>query len=206
MEELLRLILYLDLLLGLPFWSVLPVYCPLALRIILPNWPKSAALSLQAYCYYVPFLAINGQLEAYFASFASTGEIQRQSRAMIGLTVLNGIFVWLFNALGAPGLVYACIASMTLRILWTGHRLRRDHPDTIRLEIFPHLATYVVWFVGSYVAYWLQQQALAVRLQLGSAVLLGGLCVASTIALEHRRLMPLLHNYTKRRSHAHVDH
>jgi oligosaccharide translocation protein RFT1 len=59
-----------------------PPLLPLALQIVLPSryLATSAPQLLQAWIWYIPILAINGVLEAFIASVASTQDIHRQSR------------------------------------------------------------------------------------------------------------------------------
>ena len=59
-----------------------PPYLPIALRVLLP--PRyietSAPAVLGAWVYYIPFLAINGGLEAFVSSVAKPSDLTRQSR------------------------------------------------------------------------------------------------------------------------------
>lgn len=59
-----------------------PPYLPLILRIVLPSayLATSAPDVLAAWTYYIPVLAINGALEAFMASVATSQDLKTQSR------------------------------------------------------------------------------------------------------------------------------
>lgn len=62
--------------------TFVPPYLPIALRILLPPryLETSAPVVLDAWVYYIPFLAINGGLEAFVSSAAKPRDLARQSR------------------------------------------------------------------------------------------------------------------------------
>lgn len=73
------------------------------------------------YILYLPFLAFNGVLEAFFSSAASESQIQRFSWFMLALTVVVLLLLyWLIevHSWGLQGLMVANGANMTLRIAY----------------------------------------------------------------------------------------
>ena len=77
---------------------------------------------LGAYCFYIPFLALNGLTEAFVASVASEGEVHRQSIWMGAFSVTFATSAFIFMRvfpLGAQGLVLANIINMLCRIVWS---------------------------------------------------------------------------------------
>ena len=111
---------------AVPCTTLLPKVFPIVVRILLGTRssffsPRTASL-LAIYSYYVPFLALNGILDAFVTSVASEAELAEQSIAMAGVTILYvstaaGLMVRLESA--EVGLVYANILNMILRILFS---------------------------------------------------------------------------------------
>ncbi|KAK9456515.1 Rft protein-domain-containing protein [Dipodascopsis uninucleata] len=117
--------------------TILRVYCYISLCSIIfgpalaptfiglvagKQWTANISTSsvLSVYTYYIPFLAINGVLEAFFQSTATPEQIRQQSIALSGLPFVFGasgyILMRVFK-IGASGLIYANILSMFIRIL-----------------------------------------------------------------------------------------
>ncbi|KAF2797699.1 Rft-1-domain-containing protein [Melanomma pulvis-pyrius CBS 109.77] len=100
-----------------------PTLAPLLLSIVAgKKWSATSASSVLAtYCYYIPFLAINGITEAFVAAVATSNDLYKQSIAM-------GLFFGIFasSALifigqlgwGGSGVVAANTVNMGLRIVW----------------------------------------------------------------------------------------
>ena len=87
-----------------------PPLAPLLLRLVVGSrWTISGAGEvLGVYCYYIPFLAINGVSEAFVAATASTTELHQQSFWMTGFSVLFAASAYVFLRvleLGAKGCV-----------------------------------------------------------------------------------------------------
>lgn len=77
---------------------------------------------LGVYCFYIPFLALNGITESFVASVASEADVHRQSFWMgaFSLAFAASAFVLMHVfALGAPGLVLANVFNMFCRIVWS---------------------------------------------------------------------------------------
>lgn len=101
-------------------YTVLPILVKL---LVGPAWftPDIASI-LSTYCYYIPFMAYNGILDAFIASVATPAELNQQSLWMGWFTAvyLTAAYI-LLNVLhlGAQGLVLGNIFNMLLRILWS---------------------------------------------------------------------------------------
>lgn len=111
-------------LLALPLVTIATELLPLiVLQVIGTKWstPATTAL-LSTFCYYIPFMAINGILDAFVTSVASPAELRMQSVWMALFTGVYGVVAWILLdklQLGAQGLVIANIINMTLRIIWS---------------------------------------------------------------------------------------
>nr|UWK20231.1 oligosaccharidyl-lipid flippase [Trichoderma stromaticum] len=121
----LHTILRLYILLSAIIVSIGPFAAPALLSIVVGRrWAGSGAGQvLGTYCFYIPFMGLNGITEAFVASVATEAQVHRQSFWM-------GIFSAVFAAsafllmsvfpLGAQGLVYANSINMLCRIIWSG--------------------------------------------------------------------------------------
>jgi len=100
-----------------------PPYIPLAISILLP-WryhATSAPSILQTYVYYIPMMAFNGVLEAFFASTATPTDLRVQSRWMLFFSLgFVGVAVGFsqYLGLGDAGLVWANVANLLVRALY----------------------------------------------------------------------------------------
>lgn len=97
------------------------------------KWSTTSLLdTIRVYCFYLPFLAINGIFEAFFQSAASGDQILRQSYLMM---VFSGIF--LFNCwvlielldLSISGLIISNIFNMILRISYCGWFIHKFYKE-----------------------------------------------------------------------------
>jgi len=102
-----------------------PPYLSIATTLLLPpRFQNTSAPSiLRSYVFYIPMMAFNGILEAFFASASTPSELRNQSRWMIGFSVIFVFAAYLFNQLGFgdSGLVYANVLNLFLRVVycWT---------------------------------------------------------------------------------------
>ncbi|KAJ2920988.1 hypothetical protein H1R20_g16105, partial [Candolleomyces eurysporus] len=80
----------------------------------------SAYLVLGAWVYYIPVLALNGGLEAFLSSAASTKDLNRQSRWMFAFSVIYiSAAVMLYRlGFGDVSLIYANTVNLAARILY----------------------------------------------------------------------------------------
>ncbi|KAK3691901.1 Oligosaccharide translocation protein rft1 [Vermiconidia calcicola] len=104
-------------------FAIGPTLAPLLLRLVAGSrWSDSGAGEvLGTYCYYIPFLAINGVSEAFVAATASTKDLRNQSFWMAGFSALFAASAWVFLRvleLGAKGLVLANCVNMATRIVF----------------------------------------------------------------------------------------
>ena len=110
---------------ALPLTTLIPSLIPLLTPYLFSSafrTPEIAAL-LSTYIYYIPFMAINGILDAFVTSVATPSQLRRQSIWMALFTALFGAAAWLFLSrmqMGAQGLIWANVVNMALRIGWSG--------------------------------------------------------------------------------------
>ncbi len=105
------------------FLTFAPPYLPIAITLFLP--PRFQATSapsiLQTYVYYIPMMAFNGVLEAFFASTATPNDLRIQSRWMLIFSlgfVAVAILLTRFLGFGDSGLVYANVLNLFCRALY----------------------------------------------------------------------------------------
>jgi len=102
-----------------------PPYLSIATTLLLPPrfQSTSAPSILRGYVLYIPMMAFNGILEAFFASTSTPSELKNQSRWMVGFSITFAFAAYLFNQLGFgdSGLVYANVLNLFLRVVycWT---------------------------------------------------------------------------------------
>ena len=92
------------------------------------QWAATSAASvLSVYSYYIPLLAMNGILEAFVSSVASSATLRAQSWWMLwftaGFAVASYLLLKVYE-LGAQGLIWANGVNMLMRILWSGSFVR----------------------------------------------------------------------------------
>lgn len=107
-----------------------PPYLPLALKLALPSryLNTSAPSILHTYVYYIPTMAFNGVLEAFFASTATPADLRKQSRWMLVFSlvfVLGAVALARGLGLGDSGLVWANVANLWLRASYAWLFIRR---------------------------------------------------------------------------------
>lgn len=100
-----------------------PLVAPYLLKFLVsPVWDTTTASRvLTTYSCYIPFLAVNGCLEAFVQSVATVNDIKNQSRIMVVFSISFAIVGYIFMdllKLGAQGLVFANMFNMGLRIIW----------------------------------------------------------------------------------------
>ncbi|KAF3035660.1 Oligosaccharide translocation protein rft1 [Didymella heteroderae] len=100
-----------------------PTLAPLLLSVVAgKKWSATNASNVLAtYCYYIPFLAINGVTEGFVAAVATNKELYAQSISMGFLFAAFAGSAWVFLGqlqLGGSGVVLANTVNMALRIIW----------------------------------------------------------------------------------------
>ncbi|KIY72123.1 Rft-1-domain-containing protein [Cylindrobasidium torrendii FP15055 ss-10] len=99
-----------------------PPFIPLAAQLLLPPQylMTSAPEVLAAWMWYIPILALNGQLEAFMASTANEKAMNRQSVAMAvfsAIYISSAVVAYRMD-LGDASLVYANMLNLTIRIVY----------------------------------------------------------------------------------------
>lgn len=125
--------------------------------LVTSDWLISGASSvLSAYALYIPFLALNGSLEAFVQSVASVADLRRQGLVMIAFSLVFGIAAYLtmhVAKMGAVGLVYANILNMALRIVWCASFIHRYYSSWEWLSMsIPKLPSLSAGVIASAVA------------------------------------------------------
>ncbi|OBT82067.1 hypothetical protein VE02_08872 [Pseudogymnoascus sp. 03VT05] len=137
--------------------TVGPTMAPLLLKFVVGSrWASSGAGDvLSRYCYYIPLLAYNGVLEAFVSVVATESQLNRQSLWMlafsIGFASTGYVFLRILD-LGATGLVYANMANMVFRILWSYNFINsffRRHNSQLNLGLILPTATTVAAAMGT---------------------------------------------------------
>lgn len=100
-----------------------PTLAPLLLSVVAgKKWSATNASNVLAtYCYYIPFLAINGVTEGFVAAVATNKELYAQSISMGFFFAAFAGSAWFFLRqlqLGGSGVVLANTVNMALRIIW----------------------------------------------------------------------------------------
>ncbi|KAF4501553.1 oligosaccharidyl-lipid flippase [Fusarium agapanthi] len=110
--------------------SLGPFAAPPLLAIVAgKQWAGSGAGDvLAAYCFYIPFMGLNGLTESFVASVATEAEVHIQSVWMGAFSIIfaaSAFFFMRIYPLGAVGLVLANIINMGCRIMWSGAFIKR---------------------------------------------------------------------------------
>ncbi|KAL5503877.1 RFT1 [Sanghuangporus vaninii] len=103
--------------------TLAPPYLTMVLSVLLPPryLTTSAPAVLSAWVWYIPVLAVNGILEAFVSSVASSNDLARQSKWMAGASAVYitlTVALYSFGGLGDTAVVYANIANSGARILY----------------------------------------------------------------------------------------
>jgi len=83
----------------------------------------SAPAVLEAYCYFIPFLGLNGIAEAFVQAVANEQEIARMSWAMSLWSAVYIAACFFFTVIlqqKEVGLIQANMVNMACRIIWSG--------------------------------------------------------------------------------------
>jgi oligosaccharide translocation protein RFT1 len=145
--------------------TVGPTIAPLLLKIVVGRrWASSGAGDVLAkYCYYIPLLAYNGVMEAFVSVVATGSQLNRQSFWMLAFSAgfaSTGYIFLRFLDLGAVGLVYANMANMIFRILWSYNfidKFFRRHKSQLNLVLILPNATTVAAAMGTVAVFYHQK-------------------------------------------------
>jgi hypothetical protein len=129
-SKILATILHLYGILSLFACALGPTLAPLLLSIVAgKRWSATSASEVLAtYCYYIPFLAINGVTEAFVAAVATHKELYTQSISMGVFFAFFASSAWFFIGQlgwGGSGVVAANTVNMALRIVWNTWFIKR---------------------------------------------------------------------------------
>ncbi|KAF2032094.1 oligosaccharide translocation protein RFT1 [Setomelanomma holmii] len=149
-SKVLTTILHLYCIISLFAITLGPTLAPILLQLVAgKKWSAtSASMVLSTYCYYIPFLAINGVTEAFVAAVATNKELYAQSVAMGIFFIFFASSAWFFIGqleLGGSGVVLANTVNMALRIVWNTWFIKNffnRHNSKFRLaETLPSITT-----------------------------------------------------------------
>ncbi|KAI0695094.1 Rft-1-domain-containing protein [Cerioporus squamosus] len=192
-----------------------PPYLPLALSLALPRkyLATSAPAILSVYIYYIPAMAYNGILEAFFASAASPADLRAQARWMLVFSaafVAGAAALARGLALGDAGLVWANVANLALRAgyAWAFVRRffrargatvewRRAVPPLPVLASFAAAGVAVRVSARAYVGAPVNLLAQKGHVAVGVAGVLG--CLVTCVLFERRSVMQLVDSLRKAR-------
>ncbi|KAF2012076.1 oligosaccharide translocation protein RFT1 [Aaosphaeria arxii CBS 175.79] len=128
--RILSMILRLYAIISLFAITIGPQLAPLLLTLVAGRkWSATSASEvLSTYCYYIPFLAINGVTEAFVAAVATNKQLYIQSVFMGVFFALFAGSAWFFIGQlgwGGSGVVAANTVNMGLRIVWNTWFVKR---------------------------------------------------------------------------------
>ncbi|KAK2873660.1 hypothetical protein FQN49_002193 [Arthroderma sp. PD_2] len=166
-----------------------PAAVPLAINLIIgSHWDSLQTQQvLSSYCYYLPFLAVNGITEALVSAAATNSELRLQTKWMGILSALFVAAAYVFLKItqsGVYGLLWANLVNMAARIIWSTFFIMRffeKHGTKLRArDVLPNLGVCVTGIVG-----WLSMKYTGVSGSLEIENLLkvatAGLCVGCTM-------------------------
>ncbi|KAI0249062.1 Rft-1-domain-containing protein [Lactifluus subvellereus] len=182
-----------------------PPYLPLATALVLPPQYRqtSAPSILGAYLFYLPAMAYNGVLEAFFASVCTPADLQAQSRMMAGASVslvVTTIGGSRLLSVGDTALVWANTASMAVRALYAWRFVRRycaarGQPTLIGWKgLLPPMGVVVAFVAAAVCTRWSAAAYAGVKLSVFAQkghISVGGVCLVGCLlacyAFERRR-------------------
>jgi len=182
-----------------------PPYLSLATVLVLPPryLQTSAPSILRAYRFYLPVMACNGVLEAFFASVCTPADLQAQSRMMAAasvslvMTAMGGSRVL---GMGDAALVWANTVSMAVRALYAwrfvrGYCAARGQPNLIGWSaLLPQRGVIIAFAAAAVCTRWSEAAYAGVRLSVLAQkghIAVGGvsliICLLSCYAFERHR-------------------
>jgi oligosaccharide translocation protein RFT1 len=189
--QLLSTILLLFTHLLLLFVTFIPPYLPLATALVLPPryLQTSAPSILRTYRFYLPVMAFNGILEAFFASVCTPSDLKAQSYMMVAASVSM-----VATAIGGSGLlgmgdtaiVWANMVSMAVRALYAWkfvqrHCAAKGHPNLISWRsLLPPKGVIFTFAAAAIITRWSEMAYTGVKLSVFSQkghIALGGFCL-----------------------------
>jgi hypothetical protein len=141
--EYLSSLLHFYTLFSLPLITLIPPLVPIVTPYLFSSAFRTPVITslLANYIYYIPFMAVNGILDAFVTSVATPATLRRQSLAMAVFTGIYAVTAWVllqYYQLGAKGLVWANMVNMLMRIGWSvwyvGLWIKGDHEEKIEVR------------------------------------------------------------------------
>ncbi|EFQ98944.1 oligosaccharide translocation protein RFT1 [Nannizzia gypsea CBS 118893] len=137
--------------------AVGPAAVPLAIKLIIgSHWdsPETQQV-LSSYCYYIPFLAVNGITEAFVSAAATNSELRQQTKWMGILSAVFVVAAYVFLKItesGVYGLLWANLVNMAARIIWSSFFIMRffeNHDNKLHVrEVLPSLGVCITGAIG----------------------------------------------------------
>ncbi|KAI0034726.1 Rft-1-domain-containing protein [Vararia minispora EC-137] len=183
-----------------------PPYLPLAMSIFLPQryLATSAPKILGAYIYYIPIMAFNGILEAFFASACTPADLRKQSTMMAAATagfVATSVMFSRGLDMGDVGLIWANICNLGARALyaWTfarGYFTKSGFPRAVVPSLaMPPAHVLSVFAVAASVTRWSAHRnadaplsIMAQKAHLSTGVVCVFACIAACFIFQRARL------------------
>ncbi|OCH92625.1 Rft-1-domain-containing protein [Obba rivulosa] len=173
-----------------------PPYLSLGVSLLLP--PRylntSAPAILQTYIYYIPAMAFNGVLEAFFASVAAPSDLRVQSRWMVAFSmgfVAAAVAAARGLGMGDSGLVWANVINLLLRASYAWRFVLRFFRERNAGEMVswrkaaPPMPVLVAFAMSALVTRWSQAMYRDVPLRLNAQlghVGIGMMCLIGCLA------------------------
>jgi oligosaccharide translocation protein RFT1 len=188
-------LLKLYVLLALLMFSVISPFIPSlvlpVLRVLIgkSGFQSEALLPvLYVYIYYIPIMAVNGVTESFVASVATTGDLVRQSRAMILFSLLFLGASWGFIGvldMAGQGLVWANCLNLGVRIVWSCIFIQNWfslHKSTVGWRlILPSRGTLVMSILVGLSVRWINGKALYTWFETIGIVGLSGMILSTSM-------------------------
>jgi oligosaccharide translocation protein RFT1 len=175
--------------------TFVPPYLSLATSLVLPPryLQTSAPSILRTYRFYIPAMAYNGILEAFFASVCTPSDLQAQSRMMAAASVtlvVTAIGGSRLLGMGDTAMVWANTVSMAVRALYAWGFVRRycaarGQPDLMSWRaLLPPTGVVVVFAAAGVCTRWSEAAyggvGLSVLAQKGH-IAVGGICLVACL-------------------------
>jgi oligosaccharide translocation protein RFT1 len=171
--------------------TFVPPYLSLATTLVLPPQylQTSAPNILRAYRFYIPAMAYNGILEAFFASVCAPSDLRAQSRMMAVASVslvVTAIGGSRLLGMGDTALVWANTASMVVRALYAWGFVRRycamkGQPNLMTWRaLLPPTGVLVAFAAAAICARWSEAAYTGVKLSVMAQkghIAVGGICL-----------------------------
>jgi oligosaccharide translocation protein RFT1 len=172
-----------------------PPYLSLATTLVLPPryLQTSAPSILRVYCFYLPAMAYNGVLEAFFASVCTPADLRAQSRMMTAASiclVVTTIGGSRLLGMGDTALVWANTVSMAMRALYAWRFVQRycaarAQPNLIRWSaLLPPSGVMVAFAAAALCTRWSEAAYAGVKLSVITQtghIAVGGICLVACL-------------------------